>query len=71
MSPEEFKAIRIKLGFKSPTAFSVALGLSHKVIYNYECGSSIIKKPMSMLMRVMDKATVPELIEMGLYKNEG
>jgi len=68
MSPEEFKRIRLKLGFETPTAFGKAIGLSHRAIYNYELGSPEIKKPLAMLMRFMDKANVPELVEVGLYK---
>lgn len=66
IEPWEFMRIRKKLGFKSPTAFGNALGMSHKSIYDYENGDTLVKKPLTMLMRFLDKADEKTLKEVGL-----
>ena len=68
LEPCEFKRIRQKLGFKSPTEFAKALGLSHKTIYDYENGSIVIKKPMTILMKFLDTTSKRKLQEFGLRK---
>ena len=65
MSPEEFKGIRIEMGYKTPTDFSTALGVSHKTIYDYENGSVPIKKPIAMLMLFLKGATKRKLKDVG------
>ncbi len=50
MTKEEFKIIRIGLGYESPAAFGQLLGLSHTAICSKESGKNKIKKPLEMLM---------------------
>lgn len=50
----EFKRIRIDLGYSTPYSFAEALDLTHKTIYNYENGTNLIKKPLSMMMQLLE-----------------
>lgn len=66
IDPCEFQRIRKKLGFKTPTLFAEALGLSHMSIYGYENGTKLVKGPLAMLMHLLDKADEKTLIKVGL-----
>ncbi len=53
MTPEEFKLIRLKLGYETPAEFAKFLEVSHTAIYSKENAVNEIKMPLEYLMLFM------------------
>ncbi|MEE8208036.1 MAG: hypothetical protein V3T88_03655 [Nitrosomonadaceae bacterium] len=56
MTPEEFKLIRMKLGYATPTDFGELLGVSHTAVYSKENDVNQIKNTLKMLMLFMSQS---------------
>ncbi len=66
MTPEEFKLIRIGLGYESPGRLGKVLGVSHTAVHSKENGHNPVKGPLAMLMCFMmfsDKETIEQYSE--------
>lgn len=55
MTPEEFKAIRERLGW-TQRATGEALGLDARSIRRYESGERAISKPAAILFKTIERA---------------
>ena len=70
ITPDEFKNIRLSLGYETPISFATALDRTHKNIYNIESGDSTLTAAMSLMMRLIKKADDHQLSELGILNRE-
>ena len=68
MNGEEFKEIRLSMGFDSAVEFASYIGVSHMAIYNWENGVTPIKRPTELLMRLLQVSSKQKLIKVGFYE---
>lgn len=66
ISPEDFRALRKRAGFKTATAFAIYADVARNTVHRWENGRR--KIPYSVVRILLDKSvsTLSDMIDMGL-----